>query len=73
MAADLRHADVRGSNFQGAVLSDADLSGTNLQNADLRGVVGLTAAQLCAATNARQAQLDDALATAVAAQCAGSR
>jgi uncharacterized protein YjbI with pentapeptide repeats len=73
MGADLRHADVSGSNFQGAVLSDADLSGTNLQNADLHGVVGLTAAQLCAATNARQAQLDDALATSVAAQCGGNR
>ena len=72
MAADLRHADVSGSNFQGAVLSDADLSGANLQSADLRGVVGLTVAQLCAATNARQAQLDDALATELGAQCTGN-
>jgi uncharacterized protein YjbI with pentapeptide repeats len=69
MGADLRHSDVSNSNFQGAVLSGADLGGANLQNADLRGVVGLSAAQLCAAANPRQAQLDDALATEVAAQC----
>jgi uncharacterized protein YjbI with pentapeptide repeats len=73
MGADLRHADVSNGNFQGAVMSEADLSGANLQNADLRGVVGLTPAQLCAATNLRQAQLDDALATQIAAQCAASR
>ena len=66
MGADLRHADVSNVNFQGAVLGGADLSGANLQNADLRGVVGSTPAQLCAAMNARQAQMDDALATEVA-------
>jgi len=49
------------------------LSGANLQNADLRGVVGLVAGQLCPAANARQAQLDDALAAAVSAQCVANR
>jgi uncharacterized protein YjbI with pentapeptide repeats len=61
------------SNIQGAVLSGADLSGANLQNADLRGVVGLSAGQVCAAANARQAQLDDALATEVGARCSANR
>lgn len=73
MSADLRRADFSNSNLQGAVLSGADLSGANLQNADLRGVVGLTPSQLCSAMNARQAQLDDALATAVNAQCGSNR
>jgi uncharacterized protein YjbI with pentapeptide repeats len=73
MGADLRHTDLSDSNIQGAVLSGADLSGANLQNADLRGVVGLSAGQLCATASARQAQLDDALATAVGAQCAAIR
>ena len=73
MGADLRHADLSNSNIQGAVLSSADLSGANLQNADLRGVVGLSVGQICAAANARQAQLDDALATEVGARCSANR
>ena len=73
MGADLRHADLSDSNIQGAVLSGADLSGANLQNADLRGVVGLSGGQLCAAASARQAQLDEALASAVGAQCGAIR
>ena len=73
MGADLRHADLSNSNIQGAVLSGADLNGANLQNADLRGVVGLSAGQICAAANARQAQLDDALATEVGARCSANR
>jgi len=73
MGADLRHADLSNSNFQAAVLSGADLSGANLQKADLRGVVGLVAGQLCPAANARQAQLDEALAAEVSAQCGANR
>jgi uncharacterized protein YjbI with pentapeptide repeats len=73
MNADLRRADLSDSNLQGAVLSGADLSGANLQNADLRGVVGLTPSQLCSAMNARQALLDEALATATSTQCGGNR
>jgi uncharacterized protein YjbI with pentapeptide repeats len=73
MGADLRHADLSNSNIQGAVLSGADLSGANLQNADLRGVVGLSAGQICAAANAKQAQLDDALAAEVGARCSALR
>ncbi len=73
MDADLRHADLNNSNFQGAVLSGTDFSGANLQNADLRGVVGLSASQICAAANARQAQLDDALAADVSAKCGAIR
>jgi len=73
MGADLRRTDLSNSSFQGAVLSGADFSGANLQNADLRGGVGLSAAQICAAANAREAQMDDALAGAVGAQCEGNR
>jgi uncharacterized protein YjbI with pentapeptide repeats len=73
MGADLRHADLSNSNIQSAVLSGADLNGANLQNADLRGVVGLTAGQICAAANARQAQFDDALATEVGGRCSAIR
>ena len=73
MGADLRRADLSNTNFQGALLSGADFSGANLQNADLRSGVGLIAAQICAAMNARQAQLDDALATEVGAQCGANR
>ena len=73
MGADLRRADLSNSDVHGAVLSGANLDGANLQNTDLRGGVGLSAAQICSAANARQAQLDDALAAAVSAQCAGGR
>ena len=73
MSADLRRADLSASNFQSAVLTGAELTGSNLQNADLRSVVGLRASQLCSAANIRGAQLDDALAADVAAQCPGSR
>jgi uncharacterized protein YjbI with pentapeptide repeats len=69
MGADLRHADLNSSNFQGAVLSAADLSGANLQNTDFRGAVGLRASQICSASNAQGAQLDDALAADVAVRC----
>ena len=73
MGADLRRTDLTNGNLQGAVLSGAVFEGANLQNADLRGVVGLGAAQICAAATLRQAQLDDALATEVNAQCAARR
>ena len=73
MGADLRRADLSNSNLQGAVMSDADFEGANLENANLRGVVGLGAGRICAAANLRQAQLDDALATEVGAQCAAKR
>jgi len=73
MGADLRHTDLSNANLQGAVLSGADLAGANLQNADLRGVVGLSAMQICAAANAHQTQLDDSLATDVSARCSANR
>lgn len=73
MGADLRHADLSSSNLEGAVLSDADLAGANLQNADLRGVVGLKAAQICAAGNISLAQFDDALAAEVSSRCPANR
>jgi len=73
MGADLRHTDLSNANLQGAVLSGADLAGANLQNADLRGVVGLSATQICAAANAHQAQLDDSLATDLSARCSANR
>jgi uncharacterized protein YjbI with pentapeptide repeats len=73
MGADLRHTDLSNANLQGAVLSGADLAGANLQNADLRGVVGLSATQICAAANAHQTQLDDSLATDVSSRCSANR
>ena len=73
MGADLRHTDLSNANLQGAVLSGADLAGANLQNADLRGVVGLSATQICAAASAHQTQLDDSLAADVSSRCSANR
>jgi len=69
-AADLRGADLRDADLRDACLRDADLTGANLggadllyadfycanlRDADLAGVVGLTAAQLAAALNVDKA------------------
>jgi uncharacterized protein YjbI with pentapeptide repeats len=68
--ADLRNADLRGAYLTGAVVRDADFRGANLSGADLRGVTGLTPAQVCSA-QWRGAQLDAETQTAVQAQCPG--
>ncbi len=69
--ADLRGADLREAQFAGTVLSDADLSGANLDRADLRGVLELTARQVCMSRSRRGALLNDALAMQVTTQCGG--
>lgn len=67
--ASLHGADLRGAEFSGTVLTGADLNEANLDGADLRGASGLTASQVCSASSRRGAQLDDALALQVEAQC----
>lgn len=67
--ADLRRAILRGANLQGAVLRDALLNEADVQGADLRGVVGLTVAQICSAFGRRDALLDEPLRLQMAQQC----
>jgi uncharacterized protein YjbI with pentapeptide repeats len=69
--ANLSHTDLRGAQMAGTVFNGADLSGANLDGADMRGSLGLTASQVCSAASRRGALLDDALSTAVDAQCGG--
>lgn len=69
--ADLRGANLGGAQLGSAVLNDTNLSGSSLEGANLRGALGLTAAQVCSAKSRRGAQMDDALATEVQAQCGG--
>jgi uncharacterized protein YjbI with pentapeptide repeats len=47
--ADLKGADLRGAFLGGALLRGAEIDGANLATADLRGVTGLSAAQICSA------------------------
>lgn len=70
---DLRKSDLSGVLLQGAVLRSADLSGASLQGADLRGALGLTAKQVCAAVNLREAQMDENLQQDVASLCGNMR
>jgi uncharacterized protein YjbI with pentapeptide repeats len=68
----LRGADLRGAQFSGTVLTGADLQDANLDGADMRGVLGTSAAQICAAKSRRGALLDEVLQTQVEAQCGGT-
>lgn len=70
--ADLTEADLRGAIFQGTVMNDAILTAAQLDGADLRGVNGMTAAQICSAKSRNGALMDDSLLAAVAAQCGGT-
>jgi uncharacterized protein YjbI with pentapeptide repeats len=67
----LRGADLRGAQFNGTVLTGADLQDANLDGADMRGVLGTSAAQVCAAKSRRGAMLDEVLQTQVEAKCGG--
>jgi uncharacterized protein YjbI with pentapeptide repeats len=67
----LRGADLRGAQFNGTVLTGADLQDADLDGADMRGVLGLSATQICAAKSRRGAVLDEVLQTQVDAQCGG--
>ena len=69
----LRGADLHGAQFNGTVLTGADLQDANLDGADMRGVLGTSAAQICAAKSRRGAMLDEALQTQVDAQCGGAQ
>jgi len=68
--ADLRDANLGGAQLGTAVLNNTNLSGTSLEGADLRGALGLTAAQVCSAKSRRGAVMDDTLKMQVDAQCA---
>jgi uncharacterized protein YjbI with pentapeptide repeats len=68
----LRGADLRGAQFNGTVLTGADLQDADLDGADMRGVLGLSAPQICAAKSRRGAVLDEVLQTQVDAQCGGA-
>jgi uncharacterized protein YjbI with pentapeptide repeats len=67
----LRSADLRGAQFNGTVLTGADLQDANLDGADMRGVLGTSAMQICAAKSRRGALLDEVLQAQVDAQCGG--
>src|SRR5271168_3870694 len=71
--ADLRNSDLRGANFESAVLRGADFTGANLAGADFRSASGLTSAQLCAASDRRDAQFDDAVTIQLEAQCGAAQ
>jgi len=67
--ADLRGSDLRGANLGNAVVRGADFTGANLAGADLRGASGLTATQVCSASDRHETLLDDALIPQVQIQC----
>jgi uncharacterized protein YjbI with pentapeptide repeats len=71
--ASLRKSDLSGALLQGAVLRGTDLSGANLQGADLRGAEGLTAPQVCSASNLHGAQIDENLLQDVTSLCGNMR
>ena len=69
--ADLRNADLHGAHFQGTVLNGANMQGANLDYADMHGVLGLSASQVCSASSRKGLLLDDAILSQVDAQCGG--
>ena len=71
--ADMRKSDLSGALLEGAVLRGTNLGGANLQGADLRGAEGLTAAQVCSASNLRDAQMDENLRQDVTNLCGNMR
>lgn len=73
MEADLRRADLSGADLQGAILRGTDISGANLEGADLREARGLSADQICSATQRRGALLDETLQRQVDSQCGAAR
>lgn len=71
LEADLRRSALHGAVLQGAVVREAHWDGADLGGADLRGALGLTAGQVCSASNWRSAQLDADLLQQVELQCGG--
>jgi uncharacterized protein YjbI with pentapeptide repeats len=70
---DLRKTDLRGAFLAGAILRGAELEKANLDGADLRGALGLTAEQVCSATNWRGALMDPQFRQEVEGRCGLSR
>jgi len=67
--AQLEQADLRDASFSGAILNGAQLAGADLDGADLRGVLGLTAEQICLAKSHAGAQMDSRLQSQTDARC----
>ena len=67
--ANLRGANLKGAQCNGTVLTGADLHDANLDEGDLRGVLGLSASQVCSARTRSGAKMDDTLQAQVDAQC----
>ncbi len=59
--ANLQEANLEGANLQEAFLWQANLQGAQLQGADLTGAIGLTIAQIEAATTDEKTRLPDYL------------
>ena len=70
--ADLQNADLSGAQLNGTVLNGANLQGAILDGADLRGVLQLTAAQVCSTKSRNGAFFDETLRSLVDAQCGGA-
>ena len=68
----LKDADLRGASLSGAIVRDANFEGAILEGADLRGAVGLTAPQVCAA-RWRGALLDPDVQAGVQARCGAAQ
>ncbi|MDP9340171.1 MAG: pentapeptide repeat-containing protein [Acidobacteriota bacterium] len=66
--ADLKGADLRGAFLGGSLLRGAELNGANLARADLHGVAGLSAEQVCSA-RWQDGLLDAELLGQVQARC----
>jgi uncharacterized protein YjbI with pentapeptide repeats len=70
--ADLQNADLSGAQLNGTVLNGANLQGAMLDGADLRGVLQLTATQVCSTKSRNGALFDEALRSSVDSQCGGA-
>lgn len=67
--AKFQNADLRAAVFNEAILNGAKFDGADLDRTDLRGALGLTGWQVCAAKSHTGAQFDDSLARDVQAVC----
>jgi uncharacterized protein YjbI with pentapeptide repeats len=70
--ADLQNADLSGAQLNGTVLNGANLQDAILEGADLRGVLQLTAAQVCSTKSHNGAFFDETLRSQVDSQCGGA-
>jgi uncharacterized protein YjbI with pentapeptide repeats len=70
--ADLQNADLSGAQLNGTVLNGANTQGAIFDGADLRGVLQLSAAQVCSTKSHNGAIFDEALRSQVDSQCGGA-